>query len=50
MSGESLIKNGWFMEKNNQWPGQAFCLKVEEILVSKKSLFQDILVFRRYFT
>ncbi|XP_065655200.1 spermidine synthase isoform X2 [Hydra vulgaris] len=46
MSGKSLIENGWFMEKNSQWPGQAFSLEVEEILVSKKSLYQDVLVFK----
>ena len=45
--GEDLIVNGWFMEKNGQWPGQAFSLEVEEVLVSTKSKFQDILVFKR---
>lgn len=46
MEGKSLIKDGWFMEKNTQWPGQAFSLEVEEIILSKKSKFQDILIFK----
>lgn len=44
--GEDLIQNGWFMEKNSQWPGQAFAIKVEEVLVSTRSKYQDILVFK----
>ena len=43
-----LISDGWFMEKNSQWPGQAMSLEVDEILESKKSEFQDVLVFKRY--
>ena len=45
--GEDLITDGWFMEKNEQWPGQAFSLKVEEVIVSTRSKFQDILIFRK---
>ena len=41
------IENGWFLEKNKQWPGQAFGLEVEEILYTGKSHFQDVLVFKR---
>ncbi|KAI9243487.1 spermidine synthase [Phascolomyces articulosus] len=41
-----LINDGWFMEKNSQWPGQAMALKVEEILHVEKSKFQDVLVFQ----
>ena len=42
------IKDGWFMEKNQElWPGQAMSLEVEEILFSEKSKFQDVLVFKR---
>jgi len=40
------IKDGWFMEKNQMWPGQFFSLEVEKILFTKKSAFQDILVFK----
>ena len=42
------IQNGWFSEINDQWPGQALSLKVEEILFEGKSKYQDILVFKRY--
>ena len=42
------IKNGWFREGNQElWPGQAMSLEVDEILFSKKSDFQDVLVFKR---
>jgi len=46
ISGEGLIVDGWFMEKNGQWPGQALALEIEEVLVSTKSKYQDILVFK----
>ena len=41
------IENGWFIEKNKQWPGQAFAIEVDEVLYAGKSKYQDILVFRR---
>lgn len=42
-----LIVDGWFREISDEYfPGQAFMLKVEKILYSKKSEFQDILVFK----
>ena len=44
------IQNGWFSEVNDQWPGQALSLKVDEILFEGKSKHQDILVFKRYCT
>ena len=44
------IQNGWFAEINEQWPGQALSLEVEEILYEGKSKYQDILVFKRYYT
>ena len=47
-SNTDLISNGWFMEKNKQWPGQAFSLEVEKVLEVKQSEFQDIMVFQRY--
>lgn len=40
------IENGWFLEKNKQWPGQVFGLEIEEILYTGKSHYQDILVFK----
>lgn len=39
------IENGWYMEKNDQWPGQAMALKVKKVLHEEKSKFQDVLVF-----
>ena len=42
-----LIKNGWFSEVNDEWPGEAFSLEVEEILYTGKSKYQDILIFKR---
>lgn len=42
-----LIKNGWFSEINDEWPGEAFSLEVEEILYRGKSKYQDILIFKR---
>jgi len=44
-NSKSLIQDGWFMEKNSQWPGQANALKVKEILMHEKTKFQDLLVF-----
>lgn len=41
----SLIENGWFMEKNRQWPGQANSLQVKQVLLHKKTDFQDLMVF-----
>mmetsp|Transcript_25969 Transcript_25969/g.53327 ORF Transcript_25969/g.53327 Transcript_25969/m.53327 type:complete len:312 (+) Transcript_25969:46-981(+) len=45
LQGVSLIENGWFIEKNAQWPGQANALEVKEVLLHKKTKFQDLLVF-----
>ena len=42
----SLIKDGWFNEKDVMWPGQRFSLKVENVLFEGKSDFQDVLVFQ----
>lgn len=44
--GEDLIIDGWFHERGSLWPGQAFSLKVEEILYNQRSEYQDILVFK----
>ncbi|CAA90820.1 spermidine synthase Srm1 [Schizosaccharomyces pombe] len=40
-----LIKDGWFREINNMWPGQAMTLKVKKVLYAGKSKYQDVLVF-----
>ncbi|CAA7266679.1 unnamed protein product [Cyclocybe aegerita] len=39
------IQDGWFREISSQWPGQAMTLKVNRILHTEKSLYQDVLVF-----
>lgn len=44
--GMDLIVDGWFMEKNIQWPGQAVSLEVDEVLLNTKSELQDILIFK----
>lgn len=42
-----LVLDGWFREISDEYfPGQAFMLRVEEILYAEKSEFQDILVFK----
>lgn len=41
-----LVIDGWFHERNSQWPGQAFTLQVEKILHTEQSKFQDVLVFK----
>jgi spermidine synthase len=45
-SQSTLIKDGWFSETEAMWPGQKFCIQVEEVLLNGRSEFQDILVFR----
>lgn len=45
-SAKDLIKDGWFSEKEVMWPGQRFCIEVEEVLLNGKSEFQDILIFQ----
>lgn len=40
------IKDGWFREQSSSFSGQSFALKVDKILLNKKSEFQDILVFK----
>ena len=42
------LRQGWFSEVNELWPGQAMSLEVEEILLHEKSKFQDVMVFKRY--
>ncbi|UKZ87734.1 putrescine aminopropyltransferase [Trichoderma asperellum] len=40
------IKDGWFREISNMWPGQAMTLKVEKVLHHEKSKYQDVLIFK----
>ncbi|TEB23899.1 spermidine synthase [Coprinellus micaceus] len=39
------VVDGWFREISSQWQGQAMTLKVNKILHTEKSLYQDVLVF-----
>jgi len=41
-----LLKKGWYSEVNEQWPGQAMSLEVEEVLWDKKSKFQHVIVLK----
>lgn len=36
------IRNGWFSEINELWPGQCFSLQIKEVLHEERSDFQDI--------
>merc|ERR1711939_614783 len=39
------IKDGWFREISDMWPGQAMTLKVNQVLHHEKSKYQDVLIF-----
>jgi spermidine synthase len=41
-----VLMKGWFSEINSQWPGQALSLEVEKVLFTKKSKFQEVMVFQ----
>lgn len=43
------IKDGWFTEENDEWPGQALRLRVKKILHVSKSKYQDVSCFRVFF-
>ncbi|KAK3803606.1 hypothetical protein RRG08_023324 [Elysia crispata] len=40
------IREGWFSEVSEMWPGQCMSLQVEEVLHKEKSKYQDIIVFK----
>ena len=40
------IENGWFYEKNSQWPGQAMGLEIQEMLLEETTKYQDLKVFQ----
>jgi spermidine synthase len=40
------IREGWFSELSELWPGQCMSLEVQEVLYHEKSKFQDIMVFK----
>ena len=39
------IKDGWFREISDMWPGQAMTLKVKKVIHHEKSQYQDVLIF-----
>ena len=41
------VRDGWFSEISEMWPGEAKSLKVDEILMQEKSGYQDIMVFKK---
>ncbi|KAH0606355.1 uncharacterized protein H6S33_004016 [Morchella sextelata] len=41
----ATIKDGWFREISDMWPGQAMTLKVNKVLHHEKSQYQDVLIF-----
>ncbi|KAL3270792.1 hypothetical protein HHI36_021315 [Cryptolaemus montrouzieri] len=45
-SAKNQIKDGWFREINDMWPGQHLALKVEEVLSCEKSKYQDVMMLR----
>ena len=45
-SAQTLVKDGWFSETEAMWPGQKFCIQVDEVLLNGRSEFQDMLVFK----
>jgi spermidine synthase len=45
-SQHTYIKDGWFSETEAMWPGQKFCIEVDEVLANGRSKFQDLLVFK----
>jgi Spermidine synthase tetramerisation domain len=45
-TAKSLVVDGWFAETEAMWPGQKFCIQVDEVLLNGRSEFQDILVFK----
>lgn len=42
----NTIKDGWFSEISELWPGQAMSLQVEDVLFQERSKYQDVLVFK----
>ena len=42
-----VLGPGWFSELNELWHGQAFSLKVKDVIHREKSKYQEILVLER---
>jgi hypothetical protein len=49
-TASTLIKDGWFSETEAMWPGQKFCIEVDEVLLNGRSEFQvnDVFVVNIY--
>lgn len=45
LKANGFFIDGWFVEANDMWPGQAMTLKVKEVLHHEKSQYQDVLIF-----
>ena len=41
------VKEGWFSEMSEMWPGEARSLEVDEILYHKRSKYQDVMVIKK---
>lgn len=41
------LKDGWFSEVSDLWPGQCMSLEIEQVLHKEKSDFQDIMILKR---
>ncbi|KAH7418421.1 spermidine synthase-like protein [Cadophora sp. MPI-SDFR-AT-0126] len=39
------IKDGWFREASDMWPGQALSLEIKKVLHHETSKYQDVLLF-----
>lgn len=39
-----LLKQGWFSEMNELWPGISLSLEVKQILYQQRSNYQNILI------
>jgi len=43
---DARIEDGWFLDKNYQWPGQCIGVEVKEVLHREKTKYQDLMVFQ----
>ncbi|GAB6018562.1 hypothetical protein CHUAL_000257 [Chamberlinius hualienensis] len=44
--GMNVIRDGWFSETDNLWPGFYQSIEVDEVLVDEKSKYQHVLLFK----
>merc|ERR1719229_86531 len=45
ISSELITSDGWFLERNGQWPGIATSYKVKKLLVQTQTKYQDLMIF-----